>query len=77
MSDVNDQQKSTDTNEPLPCTICNKKSIYNMVCRCSESLCRRHWNPTKHNCAFDFAAHENHQNTKRLAKIQQQKVSAI
>ena len=72
-----DQKKSIDSNKPLPCKICEKESVYNMTCRCSESLCRRHWMPLKHNCVFDFAAHENCRNSKRLPKIESQKVDAI
>ena len=67
----------TSSNKPAPCKICGKQSIYNMTCRCSESLCRRHWIPAKHNCAFDFAAHANCRNSERLPKIESQKIASI
>ena len=60
-----------------PCIVCEKKSIYNMQCRCSATLCKRHWKPEKHNCTFDFSAHANNQNTDRLQKIEAQKIDAI
>ena len=64
-------------NNIIPCVICEKQSIYNMQCRCSATLCKRHWKPEKHNCKFDFAAHANDQNNDRLQKIESQKVEAI
>ena len=65
------------TKQLIGCIICNKKSIYNMTCRCSATLCKRHWDPEKHNCKFDFAAHANNQNNTRLEKIETQKIEVI
>lgn len=61
----------------FPCIVCNKKSIYNFKCRCEGWTCRKHREPEKHNCKFDFSAHANNQNSQQLQKIEAQKVTAI
>ena len=37
------------------CIICQKKSPYNMQCRCLEWTCKKHRDQSKHNCKFDFS----------------------
>ena len=59
------------------CSVCNKVSVYNMACRCGLYHCKRHRDPIKHNCSYDFATHANNQNQERLQKIEAQKIEVI
>lgn len=61
----------------IPCFVCGKQSIYNMKCRCSLSLCKRHFCTEKHNCKFDFTAHANVQISDKLQKIESEKITTI
>ena len=70
-------QKTTQDVDSNACSVCNKVSIYNMVCRCGLYHCKRHRDPTKHNCSYDFSGHANNQNSERLQKIEPAKITAI
>jgi len=59
------------------CIICGKKSIYNMTCRCSQWTCKKHRDPVKHNCTFDFLEHFNSQNKEKLPSIEAKKLTTI
>ncbi len=37
-----------------PCKSCNKRSVYNTVCRCGHHVCVKHRFPENHNCDFDY-----------------------
>ena len=67
-------EKST---ENTNCKVCNKKSIYNMKCRCENYYCRKHFEVSKHSCTFDFCKHSVTNLGNKLEKIENDKVVKI
>ena len=59
------------------CIICNKVSIYNMSCRCSKWTCKRHRDPCKHNCTFDFTEHCRNTIKTNNPKVETPKITTI
>lgn len=42
------------------CTICNKKTSFNLVCKCGNNYCDNHRYPFTHNCSYDEQDKQNH-----------------
>lgn len=59
------------------CKICNKKSIYNMKCRCEHFFCRKHFQPEKHECKFDFSKQKIENLQKEMPKVENSKINKI
>ena len=53
--------------------ICQKKSPYNMQCRCLEWTCKKHRDQSKHNCKFDFQNIQQKLMNKIIKKLLHQK----
>ena len=73
---LNSIVNSQNSNIPI-CFFCNKQSIYCMKCRCNQWTCKKHRNPDKHNCQYDFTKAANDINQNKLQTIQAKKVSSI
>ncbi len=73
------EQKTSEQSKSkiIPCIICNKESIYNMSCRCNQWTCKRHRDPAKHNCSFNFTQHCLETIKTNNPKIESEKISAI
>ena len=76
-TDKDQQSLTTESNTLHPCIKCEKKSPYNMICRCNKWTCAKHRLPAKHNCSFDFAIHANQTNESNLVKIETAKIETI
>ena len=48
-----------------------------MKCRCNQWTCKKHRNPEKHNCQYDFTKAANDINQNNLTVIESQKISSI
>jgi hypothetical protein len=57
------------------CIICQKKSPYNMQCRCLEWTCKKHRDQSKHNCKFDFSKHATEINEQNHQKVIASKIT--
>lgn len=68
---------NTEISENTNCKVCNKKSVYNMKCRCENYYCRKHFQVLKHSCTFDFCKHSSDNLGVKLEKIEKEKVVKI
>lgn len=59
------------------CFKCKKQSIYNMKCRCEHFFCRKHFQPEKHECNFDFSKQQIDNLAKDMIKVENNKVGKI
>ena len=75
---ANNSVNNSDSTSNIPkCFFCNKTSIYCMKCRCNQWTCKKHRNPEKHNCQYDFTKAANDINQNNLTVIESQKISSI
>lgn len=68
---------SISNNQIIKCAICSKSSIYNMECRCNNHFCRKHFDPKRHNCTYDFCKKSIENLENNLQKIDAKKITNI
>ena len=59
----------------MKCTTCNKKCLFSIDCRCDKRVCLRC--KDNHSCDFDYKKQGKEQLTKKIFKVESEKIRKI
>ena len=59
------------------CTVCRKKNLTNMKCKCGEIVCMTHRFPDSHKCTFNHALYEKALLRDNLQKVVASKMEVV
>ena len=59
----------------MSCKKCNKIKYIILECKCKNSYCLKHLDPTKHNCTYDYSNKDKLED--KLQKVVKEKIEKI